>query len=502
MPTKFRSKVVTEPGRLLGRTPPHNLEAEAAVISSALSDAIACDAALALLPDHEMFYSSAHKEVWKSIKALRAASITVDVTTVASALKDRDMLAPIGGISFLSHLIDATPFVAHVEAHAAIVSEKHRIRNLIAACQMIAAEGYGDYGIGSEYMQRAAQTIADAADLGSATKLELAYDVAMRRQAELHEQWEGKRERRGLLTGFDGLDSLSGGLRFGSLSVLAALTGGGKSAAALQICLHVAGRQYNGETVGVVYVSLEMPSDEIIDRAVCMGSRIGDEALQTGSLNQDEMDRYVAAVNDVGQKPLWFYDAPVDVAAVRAITRRAQRNTKVRIGLVVVDYLGLMTRDDVERNDIAIGALTRGLKLMAMEMNLHVMVISQFSREAPRRNDGRPQLWDLKDSSAIEHDANLVMFVHRPYLALADKTTDSARALKDCAEFVVAKNRKGATGYVRVRFDGEYYSFSEPTESDVARWQEAIEKKRPARNMSVKRRAWQPWDGRGRDGAD
>lgn len=472
-----------------GREPPHNLDVECALLGHLLSMPRAFDDLEDLSTAD--WYSDANRRIHEAAIDLRRTGQPVDLQTVGAWLKDREQIQAIGGVAYLSRLIDATPAIAHPEAYAKIVRDKARVRRLLEACQRIIGEAYEDSADVAAFANRAAETIQAAASQPSDGELVLAYDAVVRRIAQLDEQWQGTRSRFGLSTGFTELDEMTGGLRYGSLSVAAALTGGGKSAFALQVAMKAATQVHNGERIGVLYVSLEMPAEEVVDRGLCMLAGVSDDDLQSGALDDDARARLAEARDTLQSLPLWFYDAPASVAAVRSIVRRAQRDfvrnaadpsQPRRIGLVVVDYLGLMERsEDAERNDIAIGQLTRGMKLLAMELETHVLVLSQFSREAPRRGDGRPQLWDLKDSSSIEHDANLVMFLHRPWLTLQDKSTEQARTLRDCAEFIVAKNRKGKCGVIPMRWVGERFSFEPAHAGDVQRWDAAMPKQRTRR---------------------
>jgi len=471
-----------------GRVPPHDIDVERALIAHVLSRPGGLDEIADLDPAD--WYSDAHRRTHEAALELQRVGTPVDLQTIGSWLHDRGELQAVGGTSYLAKLIDATPVVAHVDAYVKIVADKAGVRRLIETCQRITGEAFEDPSDFAALANRAAEAVHQVAEQKRDASLVLAYDAMVARVAELDEQWQGKRSPRGLPTGLDELDEITGGLRPGSLSVIAATTGGGKSAFALQIAQHVAGMEHNGEQIGAVYVSLEMPVDEIVDRALCSLAEISDEDLQTGALDDEQRERLRLATNTLGALPLWFYTSPVSVPSIRSLVRKAKRefvrnaedaSKPRRIGLLVVDYLGLVDRPEAERNDIAIGMITRGLKLLAMELGIAVVLLAQFNRDASNGTEA-PKLRDLKDSSSIEQDANLIVFLHRLSLLLPDQTSDAARTLRDCVEVIVAKLRRRATGAFFARFNGRRYALEPATANDVERWDNARPKPRQRRS--------------------
>jgi replicative DNA helicase len=471
-----------------GRVPPHDLDVERALIAHVFSRPGGLDEIADLDPAD--WYSDAHRRIHEAALELQRVGTPVDLQTIGSWLNDRGLLQAVGGTSYLAKLIDATPVVAHVDAYVKIVADKAGVRRLIETCQRITGEAFEDPSDFAALANRAAEAVHQVAERKRDAALVVAYDAMVARVADLDEQWQGRRSPRGLPTGLDELDELTGGLRPGALSVVAAVTGGGKSAFALQVARHVAGTSHNGEAIGVVYVSLEMPVDELVDRTLCSLAAISDEELQTGALDDEQRERLRAATNTLGALPLWFYTAPVSATAIRSLVRRAGRefirnasdpSKPRRIGLVVVDYLGLMDRPEAERNDLSIGMITRALKLLAMELGLHVMLLAQFNRDASNGTEP-PKLRDLKDSSSIEQDSNFVFFLHRLWLLLPDRTTEAARALKDCVEIILAKGRRRDVGSVFARFNGKRYTLETPHAGDVERWDHARPKPRQRRS--------------------
>ncbi len=475
---------VLDPG---GRTPPAAPEAELSVVASLLGEPEIVDDLLELAPP-EAFSDGSHRRVVEAVAALRAEGQLADMTAVRVWLRDHGQLEAVGGSSYFSRILDE-PLSSAALDHARTVAAKAHVRGLLEACQRTIGEIYEGQYDAPTLASRAVDAVTNAAEQRRDASLVLAYDAMVARVAELDEQWQGRRSPRGLPTGLEELDEITGGLRPGSLSVIAATTGGGKSAFALQVAQHVAGMEHNGEQIGAVYVSLEMPVDEIVDRALCSLAEISDEELQTGALDDEKRERLRLATNTLGALPLWFYTSPVSVPSIRSLVRKAKRslvrNAKDatqprRIGLLVVDYLGLVDRPEAERNDIAIGMITRGLKLLAMELGIAVVLLAQFNRDASNGTEP-PKLRDLKDSSSIEQDANLIVFLHRLSLLLPDQTSEAARTLKDCVEVIVAKLRRRSTGAFFARFNGKRYTLEPATANDVERWDNARPKPRQRR---------------------
>jgi replicative DNA helicase len=297
------------------------------------------------------------------------------------------------------------------------------------------------------------------------------FDATTRRVTELGEQWAGRREQFGIASVLPGLQPILGGYRPGSLVLLAGGTGGGKSSAGLQDVLGIAGTYYNGEKIGAVVVSLEMPVEENIDRCLAIESGVPDAVIQTGQFSEDQFEAFRAGVDASSQKPIWFYTSPVDIAEIRAIYRKADRDMREhgagrRVRLLVVDYVGLVDLDEADRHDIALANLARGLKQLAMQESIVVVALCQYNRSAAARDPwDEPQLSDLKDSSGLEQNANQVIMVHRVETAGAE----------DYAGLFVRKNRKGAKGVTKCRFNGSSYRFEPASAGDVERWRLARE---------------------------
>jgi len=481
VPHRNRAPQKVEPPVIAGRVPPHDLDTEAAVLSAILLDRDALDRVLEFLKP-EQFYSEANGRIFEAAQELSIASIPVDVVSVAAWLRDRGRLAQIGGPSYLAQLTDATPAVAHVAFHARIIREKWRLRQLIATCQRVSAEGYGDVGVVQEFIDSAEQSIYDIArtpESSSAQPLAVVLRAAF-------EQINAAAERgdriTGISTGFERLDGKTAGLHDGDLTIVAARPGMGKTSFVLNLGVNVAsprtitaaapnedgyGAERHEPGFGVCVFSLEMPREQLATRLVCAEGRVDVGKLRQGFLQADDWRRLTEAASFLSGLPMWIDDTPaISILELRAKVRRIQAeynrpakdgNPERRVGLVVIDYLQLMKgRDGVASREQEISEISRGLKQLAKELRVPVIALSQLNRSVETRTtkDKRPQLSDLRESGAIEQDADTIIFIYRDEYYNAETTNQ-----KGIAELIVAKQRNGPTGKVLVRFASSYTRF-------------------------------------------
>ncbi len=452
-----------------GRVPPHDLDAEAAVLSAVMLAQEAFDRVSEFL-HAEHFYSGANQRVYEAVLALQNESRPVDVVTVASWLRDRGLLAQIGGTPYLAQLTDAIPTIAHVEAHGRVVKEKYRLRRVIATCQDFAAVGYGDCGDVQGFIDQAEQAIFDLARQPDATNLvplKTAIHGAFGILSEAAKRGGGIT---GLATGFPDLDKMTAGLHPGDLYVVAARPGMGKTAFVLNLAAQLAeprrvALEGNADAVeqygnGVVFFSLEMPREQLASRLLASDARVDVSKIRSGNIGKDDWINLTESASKLGHLPLWLDDTPaISLLEVRARVRRLQAEIgrrssdgpkANRLGLVVIDYLQLMTgRVGVHSREQEISELSRGLKQLAKEMGLAVIALSQLNRSVETRTtkDKRPQLSDLRESGAIEQDADTIIFIYRDDYYNTDST------VPDTAELIVAKQRNGPTGKFLLRFN-------------------------------------------------
>ncbi|WP_437672823.1 replicative DNA helicase [Sorangium sp. So ce131] len=463
-----------EPPIVAGRVPPHDLDAEAAVLSAILLHRDALDRVLEILKA-EHFYSEANSRIYEGAQELAAAGTPIDIVSVASWLRDRERLAQVGGAAYLAQLADATPAVAHVAAHARVVYEKWRVRQLIATCQRVAAEGYGDVGVVQDFIDGAEQAVYQLARTPQGTSTQPIAQVLKAAFEQITAAAERGDRITGISTGYEKLDAKTAGLHDGDLSIIAARPGMGKTSFVLNLAVNVAsprtvsspgpdeaghGVERHEPGFGAAIFSLEMPREQLATRMVCCEGRVDLGRLRQGFLQPDDWRRLTEAASFLSTLPIWVDDTPaITLLELRAKVRRIQAeydrppangSAGRRVGLVVIDYLQLMKgRDGVNSREQEISEISRGLKQLAKELKVAVIALSQLNRAVETRTtkDKRPQLSDLRESGAIEQDADNIMFIYRDEYYNPETTNH-----KGIAEIIVAKQRNGPTGKVLTRF--------------------------------------------------
>ncbi len=471
-----------EPPVVAGRVPPQDLDAEAAVLSSCLLENTALDQVLEILePEH--FYSDANRLIFEGCRALALQGTPIDIVSVASWLRSREQIQRIGGAQYLGELVDATPSVANVATHARVVKEKWCLRRVIATCQQYAAEGYGDVGVAQEFIDSAEQALYDIARTPETTTVHLLKDVLTTTFQQLTEAAERGDQITGIPTRYVDLDKKTAGLHRGDLMIVAARPGMGKTALVLNMAVNVASPQlvtvpgpgeagYGSEPSetpgwGVAFFSLEMPKEQVAARLVCSEARVDLGKLRQGRLGQEDWASLTSAASVLANLPIYVDDSPsLSVLELRAKVRRLKAeyahqqsadSTINDLGVVVVDYLQLMQgRKGVASREQEISEISRGLKALAKELDVPVIALSQLNRGVETRGgkDKRPMLSDLRESGAIEQDADTIVFIYRDEYYNHDETSD-----RGIAELIVAKQRNGPTGTVRTRFVPSFTRF-------------------------------------------
>jgi len=457
--------------------PPHDLEAEAAVLSAVMIDSLSLDKVLEFLrPEH--FYSEAHRRIFEACSELKREGKPVDVVQVGTWLKDRERIAQVGGVGYLTEILNAAPAIANVAAYGYTIREKARVRQLIATCQRVAAEGYIDYGEAQSFIDSAEQAIYEIARTPESTTVERLRVVMRRAFTQLQEAASRGDRITGMATGFTRYDELTAGLHDGDLTIVAARPGMGKTSFVLNVATNVAqprGRELTNDPNtrwedpghGVIIFSLEMPREQLAHRMICSEGRVDVGKVRRGFLSQQDWAKLTQAASLLGTLPIWIDDSPaLSILELRAKVRRLQAEYNEagkdgrpgkRIGVVVVDYLQLMRgRENAASREQEISEISRGLKGLAKELKLSVIALSQLNRAVETRSEKskRPQLSDLRESGAIEQDADNICFIYRD-----DYYNKEASTEPNIAELIVAKQRNGPTGTAKVRFDREYTRF-------------------------------------------
>ena len=444
------------------RVPPHDLDAEAAVLSACMLDEAVCDDLIPLVAPED-FYSEPHRRIFEACVTLRSANERVDMVQVGSWLKSRDRIAQVGGMSYLAEILDAAPVVHHAESYARTVRDKARVRTLIAACQKIAAQGYLDYGTAQTFIDDAAQTVNTVADdVTVAGSLKPLLDLvkenvrAMVAARETSEQQLG-----GIPTGLAALDAILSGLRGSQNIVIAGRPGMGKSALGTGLGVNVAQQGH-----GVLIVSAEMAGREITDRLLSQAAGVNSRRVRQGLLTAGEYANFMTGAQRMGALPIWVEDRPSTLIHLRSKARRVARECKAKgidLKLIVVDYLQLLqgsasARDGNREQEIS--DLSRGMKALSKEFDCTVLTLSQLNRAVETRPSKRPLLSDLRESGSIEQDADAVLLVYRPDYY-------DASASPGLVEVNVAKHRGGPTGIAYSWFTKHTTSFRDLTPQEA-----------------------------------
>lgn len=446
--------------------PPSDLDAEGAVLSAILLAPEAFDRVQEILqPCH--FYADSNRRVYEAVVELQTNGRPIDIVAVSGYLRDKGRLQQIGGSPYLAQLSDATPAVAHVEAHAKVIREKWRLRQLIATCQRFATEGYGDCGEVQVFIDEAEQAVFDIARIpegSSIVPLREAVSGAFKILTDAEARGGGIT---GIESGFTMFDKQCSGLHAGDLYIVAARPGMGKTSLALNMALNVARPDRDdGLGHGVLFCSLEMPREQLAARLLSSEARVDMQKIRSGRMQREDWNKMTDAAASMGKLPVWLDDTPaLSLLDLRAKIRRLQAELArgsadgiqaKKLGLVVVDYLQLMQgRRGAGSREQEISELSRGLKGLAKEMKVPVIALSQLNRAVETRSakDKRPQLSDLRESGAIEQDADTIIFVYRDEYYFRDSED------KGVAELIIAKQRNGPTGKVMVKFTSEYTRF-------------------------------------------
>lgn len=434
-----------------GRVPPHSLEAERAVLGGILLENNALNSVTQILSPDD-FYSRANRLIYEAMGELFRRGQPVDLVTLRSWLVDRGNLQKAGGDEHLVSLTDTIPTVENIEHHAGIVRDKAVVRRLIERCHEIAAQGYGDYGDVKEFVDESEKKIFEVAKAQAKAPYEHIKDVVIRTFEHVTEAAERKERITGLPTGFSKLDKMTAGLKGGELIIVAGRPGMGKTAFALNVALHgCAARQ-----VPVCVFSLEMAKEELARRLLCSEGRVDGGRMRTGMLTRDDWTRLTSAAGSLTNLQLFIDDTPaLSITELRGKARRLK--AEHGLGLVVVDYLQLMRAGSkVESREKEISEISRSLKALAKELEMPVMALSQLNRGVETRSgkDKRPQLADLRESGAIEQDADVILFIYREEFYNREDPE-----LRGLAEIIIGKQRAGPVGSVKCRFFHEYTRF-------------------------------------------
>ena len=436
----------------MSRERPANVDAEKAVLGSILLKPDVCDdVALVVRPDD--FHDESHQILYRHLVDLHDGGKRIDATIVLERLRTKGDLDRVGGAPAIADMLETVPHAAHAAHYAQIVRDKAMLRSLIDASTDILRDAYDSADEPRELLARAESRIFEILEHRSSAEAkpidEVLEDVMVRMDARMkHEHALG-----GVETGFTELDTLCGGLHNSELIILAARPSMGKTAFAMNIAEHVAisARQ------PVLFVSLEMACLELADRLLCSAAQVNGHRLRNGTISQEDRRRLVQKSAEISSAPLYIDDTPGrTLTEIAAVARRLKR--RQGLALVVIDYLQLIEPDnprDPRQEQVA--RIARRLKMMSRELDIPVLCLAQLNRQAEASRDNKPRLNHLRESGAIEQDADVVMFVHREEYY---QTTDEDRErVKGQAEIIVAKQRNGPIGDVKLLWQHDYTRF-------------------------------------------
>ncbi|MDH4226700.1 MAG: replicative DNA helicase [Deltaproteobacteria bacterium] len=447
------------------RVPPHNLEAEQAVIGGILLEKDSLARVLEILAhDGGDFYSDIHGLVFRAMVSLFEKNTPVDIVTLTDALKNTKALDSVGGVSYVAALADSTPTAANILYYARIVREKSLLRGLITAATEIVRRGYDAGEAVDDFVDEAEKIIFQAAQERTKKSYYALRDLIKDAFEAVEKLYEKKTHVTGVASGFKDLDRLLAGLQPSDLIIIAGRPSMGKTAFALNIAEYAA-----IETEApVALFSLEMSKEQLTQRMLASRARVDLHRLRHGRLNDEDWGRLTTAVGTLYEAPIYIDDTPAQsVLELRAKARRWVNDLGIK--LIIVDYLQLMRgRTRTESREQEISDISRSLKALAKEVNVPVVALSQLSRRAETRENARPQLSDLRESGAIEQDADVVMFVYRECFY---KPCDCPKELCTCgkrrgAEIIVAKQRNGPTDTIKLTFMNELARFEDQTQVD------------------------------------
>ena len=440
------------------KIPPHSLEAEKALLGSIMIRPEVIHDILDLVTDRA-FYSNQHKNIWSTIIELHTKSIPIDLLSLSSRLKEKNLLENVGGMAYLSELINSVPSSTNAEHYAQLVGNKHIMRELLKAAEEITGLGYDEESELSDILEKAEKALHNVTNTSGSNKFVAIKDTLEGAWERLEHLSKTTGELRGVPTGFAELDNKLAGFQKSDLIILAARPSMGKTSLALDIARKAA----INHKVPVAIFSLEMASQQLVDRMLSAESQVDSWKIRTGhNLSVDHDFKAIGeAISRLSEAPIYIDDqAGNNILKMRAVARRLKNEGK--LGLIIVDYLQLMVPTNANKfGDNLVQQVTeisRSLKNLARELDVPVLALSQLSRAVEQRG-GKPRLSDLRDSGSIEQDADVVMFIHRE----ADADNGGK---KEEAEILIEKHRNGPTGIAKLYFDSKKTTFMSMEKAD------------------------------------
>ena len=434
---------------IVNKVQPNDIIAEQAVLGSMLVDKDAVMAATEFLKPED-FYRDDNKEIYAAMLDLYKLGKHIDTITLKEELKLRGTLEKVGDIQYIATLIDTVPTTSNVESYVKIVEEKSVIRKLIKAANDILKLGYSQTEEVDTIVEQAEKKIYDIIESKNSKQYSSIREILVTAFDEIEKKYQNKNKMSGIPSGFVDLDKKISGLNPSDLIIVAARPAMGKSAFVLNIANYVA----MFDKVPVLIFSLEMSKEQMINRILASESEVDSMKLRNADLSTDDWLKLGDASGRLSEIPLYIDDTPgLSATELRAKCRKAK--LEKGIGLIIIDYLQLMeSKSKNQSRQQEISEISRSLKILAKELKVPVIALSQLSRATESRTDHRPMLSDLRESGAIEQDADIIMFLHR------EDYYDAETEKKNIAEVIISKNRSGSTGTVELAWIGEYTKFA------------------------------------------
>ena len=433
-----------------GKVPPHDIEAEQAILGSMLTDRDAVISALEKLKEDD-FYREDNKEIFSAIFNLYSKSLPVDIVTVKSELVEMGSFERVGGFEYLASLPDRVPTTANVDRYIKIVQEKSMMRHLIGMSNELIALGYDETEDVDNILDMAEKKVFELAQNKSSKSYFSMKEILATSLAELEKLYNQKGSLTGLTTGFSDLDLMTAGLHESDLIIVAARPAMGKSAFAINLATNAALKSGKG----AVIFNLEMSKEQVANRILCSEALVDSNKVRTGKLDDEDWIKIATATSTLSEAKIFIDDTPgITAMEIRAKCRKLKLEQD--IGLVVIEYLQLVSGSGKKNSsrEQEISEISRSLKILAKELNIPVIALSQLSRSAEKRDDKRPMLSDLRESGAIEQDADIVFFLYR------DDYYNPDSEEKNVAEVIIAKHRGGSTGTVKLAWLPNFTKFA------------------------------------------
>jgi replicative DNA helicase len=443
---------------LTRKLPPHSIEAEESVIGGILLDNSALDRCVELIIAED-FYREAHRRIFRAMLDLSERHEPVDLVTLADVLRSRNELQEIGGASYLAELAERVPTAANVAYYAKIVKDKAILRSLIHTTSEIAMRSYEAPADVEHFLDEAEHQIFQLSERKARPSFFRVRDIIVESMKAVEQLYERQELVTGVPSGFVDLDKKTAGLQPGDLVIVAGRPSMGKTAFALNVAQYAA-----LETkTGVAVFSLEMSKEQLVFRLLCSEARVDQSKVRAGYAAQRDYPKLAIAAERLSEAPIYIDDTPaLSVLELRAKARRLKRERDANLGLVVVDYLQLMRGISSDSREQEISSISRSLKALAKELGLPVIALSQLNRQVEARADKRPIMADLRESGAIEQDADVIMFLYRPVVY------DPKNADEHDAEVIIGKQRNGPTGTVPLTFFSQYTRFENRAEEEIS----------------------------------